>query len=85
MEKILSFMIELGLLYDEEVQKPNNKENERAIYDTAKLFLLSKGINITHFKSIIFTKEYIDKYENIYDLMGLLTYMEWQEKQNIQN
>lgn len=85
MEKVLSFMIELGLLYDKEVQKPNNKENERIIYDAAKLFLDSKGIKVSELKSAMYTQEHTHKYENMSDLIGLLTYMEWKEKQNTKN
>ena len=85
MEKNIIFMTELGLLYDKEVQKPNNKENERIIYYAAKLFLDSKGIKVSELKSAMYAQEYTHKYENMSYLIGLLAYMEWKEKQTTKN
>lgn len=79
MEEILNFMIQLGKLFSNVVQKPGVVD-QKAIALTAKLFLKDKKISLAQIKDVISQKEYIDRFENLNDILELLVYLEWQEK-----
>ncbi|MGD9901536.1 MAG: hypothetical protein AB7S44_03255 [Spirochaetales bacterium] len=79
MENVIKVMIELGKLYDELDNKPGI-EDQRTVYQTAKLYLEFMGVSVNELRNAILEDTYINMFDDINYIIGLLTYMEYKQK-----